>query len=68
MPVELTKEMVSERLYLVMDELGKVSENLGAEHMPDSEELTVSQQDFINSLGGRLRMLTGILTDAIEYV
>ena len=68
MPVELTEEMVSERLYLVKDELEKVSENLGAEHAPESEALTVSEQDFINSLGSRLRMLTGILTDSIEYV
>ena len=53
MPVELTEEMVSERLYLVKDELEKVSENLGAEHAPESEALTVSEQDFINSHGSR---------------
>ncbi len=68
MPVDLTQEVATDCLWLVRDELQKIGADLGDSVVPDAESLTVDQQDFVNDMGSRLRMLTSILNNAIEYV
>ena len=68
MPVDLSPEVASDCLWLVADELKKIGGELGEHTVPDAGGLTVDQRDFVNNVGSRLRMLTSILGNAIEYV